>query len=366
MSESDAIKERINYLRNSAFFSDIHQDTLMDIAGQLHEIQVSPGQLLFSKGDNADKMYIIVNGSYKIHDGDNVLNIMKEKGIFGEYAIIEKNKRTASVTSLTEGKLLVLSSDIFYNLLLTNVNITLAIIKSLISRIVSEKDKSEKLLQNILPYEIAEELKAKGYVDVQKIDMASVLFTDFSGFTPIAENMAPSELLEELNHCFTNFDRIISRYGLEKIKTIGDAYMCAGGVPVPNTTNPVDIAMAAIEIRDFMVSRHKQMTAQGKKYWQCRIGINTGSIMAGIVGVKKFAYDIWGDTVNTASRMESSGQPGEINITEETYNKIKDHFECSFRGEIQVKGKGVMKMYFVHHLKPECNKNSLFLKNIST
>lgn len=213
--------------------------------------------------------------------------------------------------------------------------------------IENEKDRSEKLLLNILPHETAEELKEKGSATPKHYDLVSVLFTDFKGFTTIAEKLTATELVEELNRCFFAFDMIIDKYGLEKIKTIGDAYMCAGGIPVANTTNPVDIVKAGLEIKEFMENLKKEREARGQDYWELRIGIHTGAVVAGVVGKNKFAYDIWGDAVNTASRMESSGVPGKVNISGTTYELVKDHFTCSHRGKIQAKNKGEIDMYIV-------------------
>ena len=221
-----------------------------------------------------------------------------------------------------------------------------------------EKERSDKLLLNILPEETAEELKLKGSATPKHYDMVSVLFTDFKGFTKIAEKLTPQELVEELNQCFKEFDNIIDKHNLEKIKTIGDAYMCAGGIPIANESNPLDIVAAALEIKEFMENLKKEREARGQDYWELRIGVHTGPVIAGVVGNNKFAYDIWGDAVNTASRMESSGIPGKVNISGDTYNLIKDHFICTYRGKIEAKNKGEIDMYIVekikkHKLEPE-------------
>ena len=213
--------------------------------------------------------------------------------------------------------------------------------------ISKEKDRSERLLLNILPYEVAEELKVKGSSDAKDYEKVTVLFTDFKGFTQISEKMAPSQLVGEINYCFSAFDNIIDKYGIEKIKTIGDSYMCAGGIPIENNTHPEDVVNAALEIRDFMNKQFSEKNLKGEIPFEIRIGIHTGPVVAGIVGVKKFAYDIWGDTVNTASRMESSGEPGKVNISGATYEHIKEKFNCIYRGKVEAKHKGMVDMYYV-------------------
>jgi class 3 adenylate cyclase len=213
--------------------------------------------------------------------------------------------------------------------------------------------KSEELLLNILPKEVADELKEKGKANAKSYKRVTVLFTDFKGFTDIAAGLTPEKLIEELNDCFVKFDEIIKRYKMERIKTIGDAYMCVGGLPVENATNPIDSVLASLEIQRFMKERRDEKLAQGSDYWQCRLGINTGEVIAGVIGVTKFAYDVWGDTVNVASRMESNGEVGKVNIAENTYYLIKDFFTCVPRGKLSVKGKGEMEMFFVEGIRPE-------------
>jgi len=216
-------------------------------------------------------------------------------------------------------------------------------------RIKKEHARSEALLLNILPQEVATELKAKGHAQAKHFETATILFTDFKGFTQASEKMSPQELVEELNTCFKAFDEIITARGIEKIKTIGDAYMCAGGLPDPASSSPADVVHAALEMQAFMKQRKAERAAKGLPAFEMRVGIHTGPVVAGIVGVKKFQYDIWGDTVNTASRMESSGEVGQVNISEATYALVKDVTGLTFtpRGKVQAKGKGEMEMYFV-------------------
>lgn len=210
-----------------------------------------------------------------------------------------------------------------------------------------EKEKSDELLLNILPMDIARELKEKGKAESKKYESVTVMFTDFKGFSMIAEQMNAVELVSEIDFCFKEFDRIIERNGIEKIKTIGDSYMAAGGIPIKNDTHPIDVINAAIEIQKFIESQKERSIQENKPIFELRIGIHTGNIVAGIVGLNKFAYDIWGDTVNLASRMESSGEAGKINISGSTYELVKDHFSCTYRGKVQAKNKGEVDMYFV-------------------
>jgi class 3 adenylate cyclase/tetratricopeptide (TPR) repeat protein len=213
--------------------------------------------------------------------------------------------------------------------------------------IESERDRSKKLLLNILPEETAKELETKGHAKTRYYESVTVLFTDFKGFSAIAGKLKPQELVAELNDYFMEFDDIMSKYGLEKIKTIGDAYMCAGGIPVTNTTHPLDAVKAALAMQKYMVKKNKELQESGAQGWELRVGIHTGPIVAGVVGKKKYAYDIWGDTVNVASRMESNGEPGRVNISAATFELIKDHYECQHRGKIYAKNIGDIDMYFI-------------------
>lgn len=212
----------------------------------------------------------------------------------------------------------------------------------------SERQKSDKLLLNILPKETAQELKEKGSADAQLIDQVTVLFTDFKGFTALSEILSPENLVKVINECFSAFDLIMEKHNIEKIKTIGDAYMAAGGLPTANETHSIEVLHAAIEIQEFMLNHMEDKKAKNEPFFEIRIGVHTGPVVAGIVGVKKFQYDIWGDTVNTASRMESSGDVGKINISQTTYELLKNNSGLAFesRGKVKAKGKGEIEMYF--------------------
>lgn len=265
----------------------------------------------------------------------------------------EKDLKAAQYKSnqliLVLGSLVLIGAIIVIAIRYYEVKKTKDILRKKNQLISSEKERSEELLLNILPFEVAEELKDKGESEARQFDEVSVLFTDFKEFTKTASKLDAKSLVTEINECFKVFDDIIDKYKIEKIKTIGDAYMAAGGLHTPRNSEPKDVVLAAIEMQEFISKRKKQHISNGLPYFEMRIGIHTGPVVAGIVGVKKFQYDIWGDTVNTASRMESSGEVGKVNISNDTYDLIKDDkaFNFNDRGLIEVKGKGQMKMWFV-------------------
>lgn len=213
--------------------------------------------------------------------------------------------------------------------------------------IAAEQKKADDLLLNILPAPIAKELKANGKAKARKFNDVSVLFTDFKNFSGIAERMSPVDLVDELDHCFKGFDYIISQYpSIEKIKTIGDAYMCASGLN-GKIHKADELVKAALEMQTFLEEYKQDRQSRGRTFFEARIGIHSGPVVAGIVGFNKFAYDIWGDTVNLASRMESNGTPGRVNISTSTYNKVRHMFKCEHRGKISAKNLGQVDMYFV-------------------
>ena len=220
-----------------------------------------------------------------------------------------------------------------------------------------EKEKTEKLLLNILPREMADELKNKGKAKARKYRSCTVMFSDFAGFTNLAEKYTPEDLVAELDSYFIKFDEIVEKYNVEKIKTIGDAYMAAGGVPIRNKSNAIDTTLAALEIQRAMKEIKLIKVANGDVPWEMRIGLHSGNLIAGVVGIKRFAYDIWGDTVNIAAHMESSGEVGKVNVSETTYEAIAEFFITEYRGKVKAKHKGEIDMYFVHGIKPELSKN---------
>ncbi len=220
-------------------------------------------------------------------------------------------------------------------------------------QLANEKRKSDDLLLNILPLEIANELKSNGKASVKQFSRVTVMFTDFSDFTNISKSLSPIELINRLDDNFSAFDAAIEQYRIEKIKTIGDAYMCAGGLPVPNLANPIEVVLAALDIQHYLSEQAEISKLIGEKPFMARIGIHTGKIISGIIGKKKIAYDIWGETVNLASRMESAGETGKINISGITYEFIKPYFETFHRGKISLKNSPSLDMYYVTRIKPE-------------
>ncbi|MBX2950738.1 MAG: hypothetical protein KF704_15765 [Crocinitomicaceae bacterium] len=216
-----------------------------------------------------------------------------------------------------------------------------------------EKEKSERLLRNVIPDSMADELLEKGEASARAFKVVSVMFTDFVGFTKIADTMNPTELVKKLDVFFRKFDEVIFNNNLERIKTIGDAYMAAGGVPVRNNTNPIDTVLAGLQIQHYIKSLQQEAIDGGENVWRLRLGINTGEVTAGIIGTKRLAYDVWGSTVNYAQRMEMLGEPDKVTITFNTYLHIEPYFECTYKGQFSAKGEGKIQMYQVERIKPE-------------
>ncbi|WCL47586.1 adenylate/guanylate cyclase domain-containing protein [Leptospira sp. GIMC2001] len=221
----------------------------------------------------------------------------------------------------------------------------------LVQNLNVERKKSESLLLNILPESIADELKKYNFVKPASHTSVSVLFCDMVGFTKIAESMSPSELISELDYIFTNFDRIVKKHKIEKIKTIGDSYMAVAGLPNKLQAHAIYAVLCALDLVKFMEEFRIDRKKNNRPCWEFRLGIHSGDVVAGVVGKDKFAYDIWGDTVNTASRLESSGVIGKVNVSKTTYDLVHEYFECESRGKIDAKNKGPMEMFLVHGLK---------------
>lgn len=272
---------------------------------------------------------------------DSIYHSEKERRVKESHKMaIEKKERQRNLLIISGCFIIVIAGSLWSRLKFT---------KKSKAKLQIEKDRSEHLLLNILPEEIAEELKTKGYVDAQDFETASILFTDFKSFTETASKLSPQELVEEINVCFKAFDAIMETYHIEKIKTIGDAYMAAGGLPQPDAHAVKNTILAALDMQSFIIKRKKENALINKPAFDMRVGIHVGPIVAGIVGVKKFQYDIWGDTVNTASRMESNGEAGKVNISQDTYSVVQNEPDLVFeyRGKIDAKGKGALAMYFV-------------------
>ncbi len=373
-------------------------ETALAFADTAEQLSTELGNLalLVSVADLKHRSYYGMNnlvqaysalGSY-VHLNDSLLNTEKVKAITEMQEKYESEKKAKEILGL---KAVNLESELekaqvkrTRNIYLFSAIGVVGLAIGLWSRlrfvhrsraaIQQEKDISEGLLLNILPEEVAAELKAKGHADVKEFERATILFTDFKGFTQLTEHLTAAELVGEIDHCFKAFDGIMGKYRIEKIKTIGDAYMAAGGLPDTQHGAPQDVVRAALEMQAFMAAYKAERVAQGRLFFEMRVGVHTGPVIAGIVGVKKFAYDIWGDTVNTASRMESSGEVGRVNISEATYALVKEvkkekevrevvdghnpqhvtgqpatepAFTFTARGKVQAKGKGEMEMYFV-------------------
>ena len=211
-----------------------------------------------------------------------------------------------------------------------------------------ERDKSDELLSNVLPLNIVQELKSKGQVEIKSYQNVSVVFIDIVGFTKIAERNNPTYLVNKLNELFSEYDSISEKYNLEKIKTIGDAYLAVGGFGDHPELSSINCVSAALEIQLLMKNLREIAVSKNEEFWEVRIGIHNGDVIAGVLGTKRIAYDIFGNTVNIAKRIESNSAPGKVNISESTYKVVKTFFDCSSRGEIATKNTGEIYMYYVN------------------
>lgn len=286
---------------------------------------------------------------------DSLNDVLKEKKSisfifsFNDRFDICKWKQT-SLTPISNDQ------DQLTNIIVVESDITL--IKEAESKMQEQKEKADKLLLNILPEETAEELKSKGKATPRLYRSVSVLFADIQDFTKLAENLTPEELVHDLQTYFSRFDEAVSHNFVEKIKTIGDAFLCVGGIPMRNKSHPFDAVLVGLHLQRIIKELGKDREERGQRAWQLRVGIHTGPVVAGVVGQQKMTYDIWGDTVNIAKRIESACIPGMVNVSYSTYEIIKDFFECEHRGKVLAKHKGHIDMYFVHRILPEFCENN--------
>lgn len=285
-----------------------------------------------------DKLYLSSNDNL-IKQQQLGFDLVKKEGEVELQKLDLQKQRIIKNSFLTGLILLFIIAFIIYRNYLNKVKINLLLDK--------QKMQIESLLLNILPGEVAQELQESGSATPRDYQSVTVLFTDFKDFSKNAENLSPNDLVTELNEYFQAFDNIAEKHNLEKIKTIGDSYMCAGGIPTENTTHAINMVDAAFEMQIYTQTRNDQKVKQGLIPWGLRIGVHTGPIIAGVVGRKKYAYDIWGNTVNIASRMESNGEVGKINVSATTYELIKEKYHCEYRGKISAKNIGEVDMYFV-------------------
>lgn len=315
------------------------KDQISDANLQLSELMENAGN--FAEALDRYKDYVIYRDSIiNLENVQKMANLEIDKKQLEVENLQQKRKNQRIILWSTVG-ILLLTSLLAYGLFKRH-----KFVKATNKIIAAEKQRSDNLLLNILPEDTAKELKDKGRVEAKKYPQVTVLFSDFKGFTSYAENLSPEVLVKTIDHYFSEFDLIMEKYGLEKIKTIGDAYMAAGGLNFDNEKHAEHMILAAKEMNDFVnKAKHDDIT---DATFDIRIGINTGPVVAGVVGTKKFAYDIWGDTVNIASRMESNSEPGRINISEDTYNIVQHTFSCEYRGKLAVKNRGEMNMYFVN------------------
>lgn len=309
---------------------------------QISDANLKLSELYEKSGNTAESFRYYKNYIAYRDSVNNIKTVQKMADLRTDY---EVSKKQTEVDLLNQEKknqrIMLISVFIILGLAI----VLLATLYWYFKTISREKKRSESLLLNILPAETAKELKQNGKVDAVKFDEVTVLFTDFVSFSKLAEHVEPVQLVKSIDYYFKGFDEITTKYGLEKIKTIGDSYMCACGLPTANPAHARNVILAAKEMIELV--KHTMHAEDGLSHFDVRIGMHTGPVVAGIVGIKKWQYDIWGDTVNIASRMESKSEPGRVNLSETTYGIIKDEFPCEYRGEIEVKNRGILKMYFL-------------------
>jgi adenylate cyclase len=303
-------------------------------------------------GDDLDSVKKAKDIMEKKSQADKEKHLIEQQKSKEENEKIEREKKIANerlqlLTIIMIVILVAIVIGLYLGFVIWKTNKTLKKQKDEIER---KNGRIEELILNILPREVAEELSQKGSTETRYYDFTTVFFADIKGFSALAKQVTPQQLIAELDRTFGQFDEIIRKYNLERIKTIGDCYMCAGGVPNRNKTNPFDVVLASLEIQKWMEDEKAKRKGD---FWEVRIGAHTGDLVAGVIGKTKFAYDIWGNTVNLASRMESVGVIGKVNISHSTYQIVKDFFDCTPRGEIEVKNMGSVATYFVDRIKPQ-------------
>ncbi len=374
LDEPYAISEYLNYMSEiygkQKYYSEAFEyaDRSLDLSTQYGlKDQIANANLQLSELSEVTGNYANAHNYYKNHIiyRDSIKNLESVRQMADLRLDFEVSQKQLEVDLLAQQRktqnIIIISTIIamiLIGLLAFGLYKRNKFIEKMSGIIKREKIRSENLLLNILPEETARELKNFGKVKAKRFDSVSVLFTDFCNFTYKSEHLPPEVLVESVDYYYSHFDEIMEKYGLEKIKTLGDAYMCAGGIPFPLKDNSQKILLAALEILQF-VEEAKNNRSGDEVRFEIRIGVNTGPLVAGVVGSKKFAYDIWGDTVNIAARMEACSEAGRINISENTYQLVKDHFVCEYRGELEVKSKGTMKMYFVNGVKEISSETDL-------
>lgn len=350
---SQPAQETVAAIEDFAFFPKL-KEQWMPLKEELEKTFERESQRI-KKMDEQEAREELLLAEYKykydslsyVHSVDSINLEKKEIALRQQEAEAARQKIQQSLMMVGSGGSVILSLLFLFGFIQQRKNNRLLQQKN--GEIQHEQERSQELLLNILPAEVANELKEYGAAKAHRYDEVTVLFSDFQNFSRIAEKLSPEKLIQDLDYCFKAFDRIIEKNKLEKIKTIGDAYLCAGGVPSPHSDHAIRTVNAALEMQQFLEKWKMERKLKGEVFFEARIGIHTGPIIAGVVGVKKFAYDIWGDTVNIASRMESSGQVGKVNISENTYQLVKDQFNFEERGKIAIKNKGEINMYFVEN-----------------